>query len=1362
MTFNERTTHMLRKLTILLGALFLIISCAKERPEQLTQTWPKDAVEVSSLNGKVFEIKTLEPIADSNSMVTNAQNTEVEENNIGLTDMRRVTYQTTAPYFEDVPFIGLPNKTYKLLYELVDNKLIISKIVKNNEIPFGERTSAIALENGESKIPLISYSISLIKGERALNVNNEPTHETIPISVKQLSQASHVIVDRASRRPMEGITENNIFNSDLLDGEWFFAATVVSASPEQANSIGRDVSMDFRARSVSRIKFEKFEDSIVGQNLNTDENIATEDSVNLKDAIAIPAEYFDVKLDSYGNIVNGDFEKVDENDNRRESVDYKKRKFMKLSFAGVISAMTRSRKVIKCVNTDNGESCFEATEPGLSNSEDNADLDSLEIGSDYLAFVVYHKAEKVKIRYALRKAHTPKKGRVYFKDDRKTFGFFETTRQAILNHRYERESARERLTFLNRFYPEDGKIVYYFSKTTPEHMKEAGRVSIRVWDKAFQDAGTGIRVVLDESKTVNLGDIRYNIINIVDTKDGARLLGYGPSIVDTESGEIISATSNIYANPFRETWIDMLRNYVRNKVGMFDNTMIGVSDPSKMTYYKSFIDGKLGEAAQEIPLKRTPKTNEALLELGIDSKTNLERILEAKTEVLNDQNLHIVEKPAHEGMFHYNAFDTNYEDAISEIESTCGEDLSDYIEALKLEQKSNSEVTHLDSELALLNSCADQLLEKSVVATLIHELGHNFGLRHNFVASTDTKNFIRDENGRPLANTSSIMDYQPGNVRELLVPGPYDVAAVRFGYGNKVLLKDGSATTIDTEVSLASQVQNKSLEPVKYKYCTDQDVQRTDPLCQRHDNGTTPLEIVKNTIDAFNASYTLYGHRYDRAWGPSSARFAVSHFQRTFAALKKIHDQWRYHLREFTTESNQYLDIYDNERYKAVVEEMKNAGGRFTELYNKYYEASDLAYNFIKNIVFTPAKVCVGRVKNTAPERNNHILIDFEEVKEKVFAKSGLTIDACDHVLATEELNTMGLDFVGSFGRFYEEQKETLDISDVDRNLSNVVGFKLIRRMALLALTMRTPMMEHLATKRFKPNFLDNPIYREEIVNMTLDRVLNGLNAEPFGFINNGQFTRAFFNREKDYLKDLMIDVVNGTLIPDEPEKADQRKKPFEVNKVTNSQFVPDSGVAVTRYRYFYFFVGQRPQGQKLPSQIIIEKREELKELVQKFEQNIPELRENIETIVRFVFNGSTKSADELKAMNVGQFFSYLKSLEALANEQGELGHADTVVVADNLITPVLQVLQATVGAERQEAEEGSVDPVKKNIVEFLAAYNAPEVLITQFSTDEIGAALEAIVPAIREEKRELDSARAFRQELESHLDLLTQILLEI
>ena len=1303
----------LKAVLILAGWSFLLASCAQERPVQISQTSAHNLLKISDYQDQEYDLTT-EGSIHSGASFTDANQVKVEKTAQGVNNFGLVSYKTQSPHFDGVPFFGKSNANYKLKYEVTNDYLVISKLSEKSQLPFQEMTYATSIGKDLYKVPMVGYPVTLFKLVRRKNYNNEQTHELDKVRVYSLKEATHFDINFRARKTFDAVSKNNVFKSDFLDGEWFYAATVISASPDMADSIGRDLSMDFKAREVSRIRFSKRKDAIVGLNLNIDENIDKKDDINLEETINIPSKYFDYRQDKSGN--DPLLREVAIGDDHEERRSFKERDYVKFDFSRVNSALTRGMGAL-----DRGQ----------------AILDSLEIAENYFAFVVYYHSDEVRIRYAFRKAHKAKAGRVYFKDDRKLFGFFSARKFAIINHRYERKEDQERLNLLNRFYPNDGVIRYYFSKQTPEHMKEAARVSIKVWDKAFQKAGTGLRVVLDESQAVNLGDIRYNIINIVDTKDGANLLGYGPSIVDSFSGEIISATSNIYANPFRENWIEILRNYVRSQLGLFSVDQVGA--PSlKMTQYPGAMDKWLWKSQTHNGQKET------------SSFLNFEKLQKLRKQGLQEGTANLKSRNLKEGMFHYSPFDRSHKDMIEQIREKCGDSIDSYIQEIKEEQ-----VTHNRNELVVLNKCADILLQDSVIATLVHELGHNFGLRHNFIASTDKANFTKGADGKILAGSSSVMDYNSGKVRELLEPGAYDVAAIRFGYGNKVLLKDGSHAEIKIEKSLAQQIEDRSLDVVKFKFCTDEDVQRTNPLCQMFDDGENPLAVAKNTIESFYSSYTVYGQRYDRAGGATGERFGMSHLSRTFFPLKKIYDQWRFHLREFVGEKDQYLEDLSKEEFEQVLEKMKSSD-RYGRFYKDYYQATQVIYDFFKRIVFTPARVC-------AAESTDLRFFDFEEIKEDVFKSSGLTVDSCDHPSVVKELKARGLNYKGQFGAFYKDQKETLDIADEDHRLVNAAGFETIRRAALLTLTGRFPTMEHLAVSGFTPNFLDNPIYRQEILAQMQDRVFQGVNGESFGF-TSAPLSRLVFSREKELIQNIFVEVVAGLSIPGNFEESTLRRVQFAPNTAQDPRRIPENAV-VTTFRYTHIFTDAQPG---TPVRLLIEKREELAQALAQMDVPIPELPQDIgqKAYEALKQAGLLKTVAELgdDQFSVKDFVDYLNKVQEFVTATQEKDENVATVAGTHFASWLATFGQIAPALAANEEFKPLLDgPLKALFADKRLQFSITfEQFTSSIAEESFVESVKVTVNAVNSMKAKADESKPYRDELEAQKDIITQILLAL
>ncbi len=1128
----------------LLTFAVLFVGCAKERNEEMVQGQGENLNAISDYQGKIFEIETGEALNSLAASHTDALN--IAENFTAINSYDLVELKVSHELIKDVPFRGKKNFKYKIAFEVNDQFLTIFKLAKKEDLPSQELTYAKAYGENLLAVPLVGYPVSLIKIDNILDGNGDKTHKKSEFQTKELSSATHFRYDLAGRQIFESIAKQDVFPADLFEGQWFYAATIVSANTKFSTDVGQNVGVDFEAKDVSRIRFIKTKDTLRAVNLNIDSNVDTSDDINFETALELPVQWVDYRIGKVGK--GGPLKEEKLTDNQSESKNWSKRKYLEIDFAKVKSLVTQNN---------------------------SGKFYNLEISNDYISFTIYYPSEQNRIKYSLRRASRPLKGRVYRKVDRGLFGFFTTEREYIKNWKYYRIEKQEEQVFLNRFYPQDNKIIYHFSSTTPPNMRQAGRRSIQSWNEGFAKAGTGIQLILDESKDVALGDIRYNIINIIDTKNGASLLGYGPSIVDSESGEIISATSNIYANPFREGLIGTVRNYIRSELGLFAGKYLSTNVNLKENI---------------IPSNITALFNNANI-LSQD-KNKDKKELNSNLELLNRSLISFKEEmkrpnTEHDSFGDKCSFETTYKDAVTKIKKNCPE-INDYIKELK-----TANVNHNENELKYVEGCAEKLLEEQVVATLVHEMGHNLGLRHNFAASSDPQNFTyKEENGKQIAValTSSVMDYQTNDVDELLAPGSYDVAAIKFGYANKVELNNKTDFSLDINKSVASQIDIESLR--KYRFCTDEDVNKKDPLCQRHDQGINPKEIVQNLINEFNSILAINGHRYDRAEGTFPSRINMYITDRILFPLKTIYDHWRYYLMDFVTSRKGYLHTFNEKQMNQILEEMKQDKGRHGKHYLEYYEASNLAFQFLKELIQLPIKFCIVE-KNNGDTKQIEAL-EFEVLRRDIFKELGVTINSCNQTETISFLTSNKMTLIKEVGNYHTDQVKTLDISGIDdatiigrRKLINFehIGLEQIRLNAMLILTIRMPTLELHAREYFVPNFIDDPRYRNEIFNFLGHRTLDGLseqnlglekspavgnsatevlNAESAAIASKKDKYFKKFQAEKDLLEDFIQLFVHGLYVPGKIEATIEKRS--EISKITTQdpKVIPE-GYAITR-----------------------------------------------------------------------------------------------------------------------------------------------------------------------------------------------------
>ena len=160
------------------------------------------------------------------------------------------------------------------------------------------------------------------------------------------------------------------------------------------------------------------------------------------------------------------------------------------------------------------------------------------------------------------------------------------------------------------------------------------------------------------------------------------------------------------------------------------------------------------------------------------------------------------------------------------------------------------------SALRKPTSSADEqkMILQGLKATVMHEVGHTLGLRHNFKGSTKfTLEQLNDpEIVKGEGMLSSVMDYDAVNI----VPsdqdqgnyftgtiGSYDIWAIEYGY------KSFSGGT-NGERDELEKIASRSGEP-GLNYATDEDTRMIDPdpLTNRHDLGKDPMLFARRQVE---------------------------------------------------------------------------------------------------------------------------------------------------------------------------------------------------------------------------------------------------------------------------------------------------------------------------------------------------------------------------------------------------------------------------------------------------------------------------------------------------------------------------------
>ncbi len=310
-------------------------------------------------------------------------------------------------------------------------------------------------------------------------------------------------------------------------------------------------------------------------------------------------------------------------------------------------------------------------------------------------------------------------------------------------------------------------IVFWIENTTPAEYRDTIKAATEAWNEAFEAAGfinaVQVKIQPDDADW-DAADVRYHVLRWTSSPTPP-FGGYGPSVVNPRTGEIIAA--------------DIMLEYVFVTNRAFYDRIFGPGESR----------GPLGALEQLLPERH------AAVEAAVERIDALGPL--ADGDVIRDAVL------------------------AAQAESAAQSSLRGFDRGAIARQCQASFHIGLNTQLGLQMLAAQgatdpeksALIKESLYYLTLHEVGHTLGLNHNMKATQlHPLADVHDKAKTQGIVAGSVMDYPAINLAPTgkeqgdyynFRPGPYDLWAIEFGYSPDVDDTDNRATLLARSVEPA-------------------------------------------------------------------------------------------------------------------------------------------------------------------------------------------------------------------------------------------------------------------------------------------------------------------------------------------------------------------------------------------------------------------------------------------------------------------------------------------------------------------------------------------------------------------------------
>ena len=481
------------------------------------------------------------------------------------------------------------NHSYEVRFQVRAGLVRALIVDKPENLPFSAQAAALKLENGRLAAPIGGWKAPAVYPENQRNPDQEDTHillfrprditahdgfedlKTDGIPHRYPSGAKYVQFSDGLFKPYQTLEETSrkedVYPKSFFQGEWFYSAAPITSSSDGRFGGGYAqhwMSLDQEGKKAPVIRFVFEENFMKAQNIDreTEENPETTLSVNPdRWVMSIPLKNKDYSSRQIGKDLNAGLSEAEDS-----RASFRDRPLAQFDFHSVKSVIDR---------------WIEGLHRKTGISKSSYSLEELTFSNDYFSFLLKEQSLNFTIRYSFLRRKKPEESSYspLFLTDKmmQLFPAYSMAKRVSLEDFLTSSRNYQERAPVARFNLQQKPVKYYFSEMTPEDesVRAFGYESVNIWNQVFEKAGVqcpgGLCFELDDSKTVPLGDLRYNVFNLINPKEGgnaASLYGYGPSLADYETGEIVSATSNLNVLRSRRILLRAIALYIQRETGM--------------------------------------------------------------------------------------------------------------------------------------------------------------------------------------------------------------------------------------------------------------------------------------------------------------------------------------------------------------------------------------------------------------------------------------------------------------------------------------------------------------------------------------------------------------------------------------------------------------------------------------------------------------------------------------------------------------------------------------------------------------------------------------------------------------------------